>query len=262
MMRKLFLSLLGAMFFLPLFAQNEAEENSRKIYVKPDYDRIALEIADPTSPYYYPVLYDRYRKGDTTLTVNDFRYLYYGYPEQDNYRPLLYNTYADSLDRVFRRRIEPTPEDYRRVVYYAEKILQEQPFSMRDLNALAFAYQKLDEPELAARQFFKLRGVYDAIRTTGDGLSEKNPMFIVYLKDWEDVLNLMNARFTRSVVVSSTVLYVAVSNMPVKRNKGYYFDYGEVYKRKPDYLEDIKKQRKLEINPLYNPNSRLNTLPK
>lgn len=232
----------------------------------PDYQQIATETADAASPYYYPELMRRYERGDTTLTLEDFRHLYYGYPAQPGYKPLLASPYADSLEQAFGKRSRLEAGDYRRVVQFAREILREEPFSMRDLNVLAFACQMLDEPEKAAVQMAKIRGILEAIRSTGTGLREESPWYVIYLRDAEDVLNLLGARFTKFIVVSRSVEYAPVYNMPEgmgKRFKGYYFDYSEVYRRRPDYLDNLPKpKRRLEVNPLYNPHSKQSVLPK
>ena len=44
-----------------------------------DNDAILRETIDTGSPYYYPAIYMRYMSGDTTLTLEDHRHLYYGY---------------------------------------------------------------------------------------------------------------------------------------------------------------------------------------
>lgn len=229
----------------------------------PDYIKIAAEVSDMASPYYYPKLMTRYEKGDTTLTLDDFRHLYYGYSEQPGYKPLLNSPYADSLEMTFGKKTRPEAKDYRRIAGFAREIMKGEPFSMRDMNALAFAYQMLDEPEKAAVQMFKIKGVLEAIRSTGTGLAEESPWYVIYMRDAEDVLNLIGAKFTKFIILTRTVEYAPVYNMPNKRNKGYYFDYSEVYKRRPDYLDVLPKQkRKFEVNPLYNPRSKQSILPK
>lgn len=230
-------------------------------WLAPDYDSIAASVSDPTSTYYYPMLFNRYERGDTTLTVEDFRHLYYGYPTQSTYRPLLANPLSDSLLYTFGRKTNPTPEEFRRMERYARGVLADEPFSLRDLNVLAFIYQKLDEPELAARQMFKIKMIMEAIKSTGTGLSEKSPWYIIYMKDAEDVLSLLRASFTRLIIITRQVEFAPVSNMPTKGLKGFYFNFSEVYKRRPDYLDEVKVKRKFEINPRYNPKSKLNILP-
>ncbi len=242
-----------------LRAQEAVEVNGGSA---PDYEGIAGLVTDPTSEYYYPDLLRRYQLGDTTLTLRDFRLLYYGYPTQAGYRPLMESPYVDSLQRVFGRRTSPTAEHYRQVVRYAGYILRDEPFSLRDLNALAFAYQMLGESELAERQLVKMSGVLEAIRSTGDGLREQSPWYIVYMRDAQDVLSLMGLSSSRMVIVSRTVGYAALSNAQGRRQKGYYFDYSEAYRRKPDYLDELKQERRLEFNSRYNPRSKQYTLPR
>lgn len=257
-MRKLLLLILAASFGVA-----RAQTADSMAVTAPDYKQIAAEVADIASPYYYPKLMARYEKGDTTLTLDDFRHLYYGYPDQPDYKPLLTSPYADSLERAFGKKTRLEAQDFRRAVGFAREILKEEPFSMRDMNALAFAYQMLDEPEKAAAQMFKIKGVLEAIRSTGTGLKEESPWYVIYMRDAEDVLNLIGAKFTKFIILTRSVEYAPVYNMENKRDKGYYFDYSEVYKRRPDYLDELPKQkRKFEVNPLYNPRSKQNILPR
>ena len=51
--------------------------------VTPDFVKIEAEIKNENSNFYYPKLFERYLKGDTTLTVEDYHYLYFGYSFQD-----------------------------------------------------------------------------------------------------------------------------------------------------------------------------------
>ncbi|MBQ2395013.1 MAG: DUF4919 domain-containing protein, partial [Alistipes sp.] len=54
----------------------------------PDNDRIKAEIENPQSQYFYPNLMARYELGDTTLTLDEFHYLYYGFAYSPKYNPL------------------------------------------------------------------------------------------------------------------------------------------------------------------------------
>ncbi|MDE7125005.1 MAG: DUF4919 domain-containing protein, partial [Muribaculaceae bacterium] len=55
--------------------------------VRPDLETIKSETTDPTSSRYYPKLMQSYLSNDTTLTAEDFRFLYYGYLFQEDYEP-------------------------------------------------------------------------------------------------------------------------------------------------------------------------------
>ncbi len=52
-----------------------------------DFDAIKQESLNPTSEWYYPKLKERLLKGDSTLTKEDYRHLYYGSVFQPSYAP-------------------------------------------------------------------------------------------------------------------------------------------------------------------------------
>lgn len=235
---------------------------------KPNYDKIEMDISDPFSALFYPTLMERYAQGDTTLTARDYHYLYYGFPFQKGYKPLMDSPYTDSLNFEFGRRTSPNPATYLKIVTYARGAVGDRPFSLRDLNALAFGLKMLGEDSLAVAITHKVKMIESAIKSTGTGLGTSSPWYIIYMNDAEDVLNLMSANYTRSMMVNSKVMFIPVSNLPEigytdKKLRGFYFDYSQIYLRKPDYLEGPDKpKRKMEFNPRYNPRSKLNTLPK
>ncbi len=225
-----------------------AAQNPSKGFEPVDYSAIERVVGDPSSPYYYPDLMRRYEKGDTTLTAADYRMLYYGFPSRPNYRPLLPDRYADSIATVFSGRESIEAEGYQKIIHWARLALQDNPFGMRNLNLLAFVHQTLGEEDLAVRQMRKLKGVLGAIQSSGDGLSEQTPWYVTHMDDAEDVLNLLVLKFGRMIVLSREVVYVPVTGELAA--KGYYFNYAEIYKRRPDYLDATKQPRKLEISPV------------
>ena len=69
--------------------------SAAKVPVESD---IKARIEDPASEQYYPNLRLRYEQADSTLTADDYHYLYYGYAYQPQYRPLETNP---ALDRFY-----------------------------------------------------------------------------------------------------------------------------------------------------------------
>lgn len=229
----------------------------------PDLDQIESTITNPGSKFYYPQLMHRYMASDSTLTSEDYYFLYYGYPFQSEYRPLMDSPYTDSLKSSFGRHTNPTPEEFERMARYCTKILEVEPFNLRDINALAFSYSMTGRESEAALEMRKVNMIAQTIKSTGSGLTDKSPWWVIYQSHIEDLLNLMNCNYTRAILISSTVEFIPVSNMEDKKQKGYYFNYSEIYRQKPDYLnKDNRPRRKLELNPWYNPKSKLNRLPK
>lgn len=216
----------------------------------PDWDIIEGKVKDPASQYYYPTLMARYKNSDTTLTQSDYYYLYYGYSLEKEYKPLLKTNYSDSLSMIFASRLTPQGDEMQRIVRYCNAILSVEPFNLRDLNVLAFAYQNLGQKELAAQQMHKVAMLVEAIKSTGDGLTEDKPWWIIYKESAEDILNIMEAEPGRRIIINNQVEFIACRKTPSKQTKGYYFNYSEIYKRKPDYLEEAgRPKRKLEVNP-------------
>lgn len=219
----------------------------------PDMDRVVSEITNTGSQYYYPRLMARYQKNDTTLTLTDYHYLYYGYPEQPDYRPLLSTNYVDSLSMVFSSRKIATGDEFSKIERYCKAILSVEPFNLRDINVLAYAYQHIGYKDKAAEQMYKLKKIAQTIRATGTGLTQESPWWIIYQDHAPDLLNLMDAEPSRCLIVNSTIEFYSCAKTPEKKIKGYYFNYSEIYKRKPTYLEGIDKpKRKLNIKPKTN----------
>lgn len=233
---------------LLLILSVNAQEN--KQYKIPNFELIEQDIANPSSPYYYPALMDRYARNDTTMTFDDFYHLYYGYPTQENYKPLVETNYVDSINMIFSARTLPRGDEFTRIIKYCKAILSVEPFNLRDLNVLAYAYQSAGLKKEAAVEMFKLRMIEQVIKSTGEGLTEQSPWWIIYKNHAEDLMNLMSMEPGRVIIMSSSVEFIASKKSNDKKIKGYYFNYSEIYKRKPDYIKDADKtKRRLDINP-------------
>lgn len=220
---------------------------------KLDREIIEESISDIVSEFYYPRLMARYEKSDTTLTQQDYFYLYYGYVFQPDYKPLLKTNYLDSLNSVFGNRRVTMGDEFSKIERYSKAILSVEPFNPRDINVLAYAYQQIGYKDKAAQQRYKLDMIIKTIKSTGTGLSPNHPWHVIYPDHEIDLLNMMDAEPGRSIVISSSVVFVSCKTPPDRQAKGYYFDYSEIYKRDPEYLKDVKKpKRKLEINPIPN----------
>lgn len=228
-----------------------------------NWDHIDFEVNSPTSKYYYAPLFDRYSKNDTTLTADDYFYLYYGYTTRDNYMPLLDDPNSDSLQMVFGNKKNII--DYNKIIYFAEKITSITPFSLRDLNVLAFAFDQVGRKEEAKVTIGKVNMLAQTIESTGNGLTAKTPWYVIYNNNCEDLLGYLGYNVSRKMIVSTEVVFLQVTNLPekLKPYRGFYFNYAQIYKRKPTYLDQFAKpKRTMEFNPKYNPKSKLNTLPK
>lgn len=76
-------TLIPALFCLLMASTGLAQHDK----TPPDFKKMEQVIADQQSPYYYPVLLKRYKDNDTSLTDNEYYYLYYGFSFQNSYSP-------------------------------------------------------------------------------------------------------------------------------------------------------------------------------
>lgn len=219
----------------------------------PDDQLIGAAILDSDSPMYYPELFERYVKGDTTLNLEEFRCLYYGYTFQNSYTPLESNNYSDSLLMVLQQ-VQGTvipAELFDDILLYASKVLETRPFDLNFINLMTYCYQKQGNMEEADLYSFKLQMIIETIFSSGKGNEKDSPWHILYREDASDILGLIGATFYKRMYISTTVEYYYLTKK-VDGKKGYYFDISRLYLKKP---EPTTTKRKMEFNPKTNPKS-------
>jgi len=216
----------------------------------PDEDDILEKTMDASSEFYYPNLMMRYRSGDTTLSDEEYHYLYYGFAYRENYRPLDPNR---ALDRFFME-VElldverPDPDLLHRIIAAGEEVMERDPFSPKVLNIMAYAYGALADTVKEKIYYNHLNNIIAAIEDSGDGLTEKTPRHILMFSHANDVLASHGLEFGKSKIMSRSVEYIPLAEKQGK-TKGYYFDYGRIYRNKPENTE-YHRERTWQFNNL------------
>jgi len=224
------------LLFVPLCAMAQA----------PDDEKIDLAINNASSPFYYPTLMERYRQGDDKLTTEDYRHLYYGYLHQSTYDPFTSVPQMDSIIVLLMHDPDLVPDDYERLIYFGSKVMESDPFNPRVLNVMTYAYSVIGDEENAAKSARRFNGVMDAILSSGEGNKENSPWHILYFNHAEDVMDQFNIQYHKPVIVSRTTEFFRL----IKRagnTRGYYFDYGRIYTRRPDAVPQ-QQERRWQIN--------------
>ncbi|MDR2936920.1 MAG: DUF4919 domain-containing protein [Rikenellaceae bacterium] len=206
----------------------------------PDDDAIERLTGDTASRFFYPRMMSRYLHCDSTLTLEDYHYLYYGYIFQPDYDPWTSPAEADSVLSVFWRNENPTPLECRQLVEYVHRIMLREPFSPRHINLLIYAYGIMGDHEMEIKNFRRLEYLMETIMTSGTGLKEDSPWQVLYFNHIEDLILYLDLKQGKHVLVSRSVEYVPLLE---RRNgiKGYYFDFGRLYTRLPDRPEKQKR---------------------
>ncbi|MFI3282863.1 MAG: DUF4919 domain-containing protein [Rikenellaceae bacterium] len=205
----------------------------------PVEDDILEVITDPSGESYYPNLMLRFEMGDTTLTAEQYHYLYYGYIYREEYKPLLPNTELDELIALAAELNPDAPsvETLDKIVGVADKILRRDPFNPKVWNILSYAYGALGDSDKERAAYDRVNKILQTIDASGDGLKEKSPKHILMFDHAVDFMASQNLRTARAMVISRNVEFLPLTipqKVDGKKFKGYYFDFSRVYLNKPD----------------------------
>lgn len=244
------------LLFIPatLCAQNRfLEEALATPYLPVDMEAIAAEVGDPASPFFYPALFARYEEGDTTLTLNDFRHLYYGFVSQPGYAPGKQSVYADSVAKVISRDGDLIrSESAAQLKRYISNILKVEPFNLQFNNLMAYIYEKNGEPEEAAKYAFRFNSLLQAVFSSGTGISKNAPWHVIYRADAQSIITILDGKIAQRMYVTATCEFFDLREN-LGKVKGFYFDFASIYTRPGE--PQPKPKRKFEFNPYQNPRS-------
>lgn len=221
----------------------------------PDEEDIINNILNAESPYYYTSLMMRYNNAaDSTLTDNDYHYLYYGYAYDENYKPLETNPDLDKL-LMLAARLDidnPSVETLEAMIGFGNDALKRDPFSPKVLNLMAYAYGALENEAMEKMYYAHMNGVIRTIQQSGDALTQNTPRHIIMFDHALDVLSFEGLPYGKSRVVSRTVEFVELAADYVvdgKKRKGMYFNYERIYRNKPEGYT-FKRDRTWQFNNL------------
>lgn len=234
-MKKLFLTLL---LFLPIVC-------SAQLRV-PDEEDITAKVFDKNSPYHLPDLLQRYYRNDTTLTADDYFYLYYGYAYAPTYKPMKAIDANDKILAVFSGGQEPDAEGMERLIDYAMEALDDDPFSPQNLNYLVYAYGALGDTINERIYYDKMQAILSVIDNSGTGKNVNSPKHILWFSHATDLLTSKGAEITDRQVVRRDVEYVYLKERDEDKQRGYYFNFGRIYRDAPE--QSPERKRNWEFN--------------
>jgi hypothetical protein len=165
---------------------------------RPDYKNIERITKDKSSPSYYPKLFKRYEANDATLTMDDYRMLYYGFFFQEGYRPSGSSSkYSDSLKAIFKKQ-DITDADRKNAIRYTLDDLKTSPFSLKDIYRLYNLYEMFKDEKNTAIYLRKLEMLAGAISSTGDAKTDTTALHILSIEDEYTVISLLGYEFSGS----------------------------------------------------------------
>lgn len=160
----------------------------------PDYKAIERNIKNGSSNFNYPDLMKRYELGDSTMTIEEQRHLYFGYIFQPSYNPVDTSQYNAKMATVLNKQ-HFSDNDYNTILEYADALLTEDPFNMRALNAKLLVYAQKNNVDAYKRTALKRNVVQRAIASSGDGMSKTTPYYVIKVAHEYDILGFLGFKF-------------------------------------------------------------------
>ena len=164
------------------------EETSWKSnFISPDYKLIKKNIENKKSNFYYPILWDRFQQGDTTLTLEEKRHLYYGYLFHKNYASHASSHDAKQVNEILNKE-NPTKKEWEKLVSLLNTSLTTEPFCGKYIFFQGIAYDALNKKVEAKIQFQKVQIIIDALLSTGNGLTKETAIHVISISNEYDHL--------------------------------------------------------------------------
>jgi len=157
------------------------------VYSQNKIDKIELknvekEITNSHSDFFYPKLLKRLQAFDSTLTIEDYRMLYYGFAFNKNY-----TAFEDDKSKEIQDLIKS--EDYPAAIKTCDLVLEKIPICIK-ANYLKgyclFCRNKNDSLSFSYRSIY--HNLMKAIISSGDGLTCKTGFKVLFIGDEYEIM--------------------------------------------------------------------------
>lgn len=149
---------------------------SQPVFMPVNYDSVQAAVTNANSATHYPKLLQRFNQFDTSLTVNDYRLLYYGFVFEPGYEPYRDNGTSEIMPLVKERK-------YDKALDVCDKILSINPVSITTNSYKSFVLMNMAENDSSRRYAIRVRKLLNAILSSGDGLTCETAFKVIYVSD-------------------------------------------------------------------------------
>lgn len=166
-----------------------------------DFDDIKLRTRDSLSEYYYPLLLHRFLQGDSTLTPQEYRYIYYGNVYYDKYNPYGTSENEKKFLELY------TQKEYREALKPGLEELNENPVNMTLLYRVMVCYYRLGEKETMNQYVDMYFSLLNTIYYSGDGKSIQTAYVVIKVQDEYEILSDLELERTKQALVGKTDVF-------------------------------------------------------
>ena len=211
------------LFFILFFLLVYPIHSQNSTFKEPNYKRIKRNIKKKNSELNYTVLYKKFTSLQSKMTLEEKRHLYYGFIFQKKYNPFGFSKYHDSL-RLYTHK-KHSKKSISKMLAFSDRILSENPFNIEVLTYKVYLLRKNNDIEASKIAKKQIRIIYDAIKSSGDGLSKKSAFHVIFGNHKSDLLKHKKLKFNG---IRKTIDKYRVEYLNVEQNKnkirGLYFN--------------------------------------
>lgn len=220
-MKRLFISLIMIVATLAASVTINAQTTT-SVGKSPDMEKIRDFAKDSRK---YKKLMDRYENNDKSLTVDDYRQLYFGYIFQPEYSPYDKTDYSKSISTLYYKE-HLNRLDCDSIIKYAELSLEEDPFDLQQMNYLIYAYQTKKKHNLAKHWQTRLNNIVNAILSTGTGDKAESAWHVISIPHEYALINFINPNYIvdHQEFVEPYYDYIILKKLTENSPTGFYFN--------------------------------------
>lgn len=187
-MKKLLIVLFVTLISLMSYSQTPETNNN---YSSPDFELIQKEVNNYRSDLYYPKLLKRFETADTTLTIDQMRYFYYGTATRTYYDPYKRNDYSEIIKTI--KKDSVSIKEWKRAARNVDNQLKEDPTDIKLHIYKHIVYENLygKDSKKAKEAHFQLMMLLSAVKSTGDGLSVETAYYVICPIDEYGIMELL-----------------------------------------------------------------------
>ncbi len=200
---------------------------AQKFVVKPvDFNEIKTVTLDPNSKYYFPKLEREFERNETIMTLDDYRYLYYGYVFQEDYNPFRESPYSEMIDSIYFKK-EFTRAECDTIEKYAELSLEDNIFDLQQMEFYIYTLKEKKKFARAAIRQYRLNNIIAAILSSGNGTAE-SPWVVTSPAHEYYILNKLGYVATGHKPLENNIDFISVKKKNDKSPEGFYFDASKI----------------------------------
>ena len=189
---------------------------------KVDFNHVKEVIENPNSVYFYPKLMQSFLSNDTTMSIEAYRNLYYGYTFQEDYNPFRMSVYSNVVEQLYYKQPH-SREECDSIMKYAGLSLDDNIFDLDQMQYFIFALKEKKRHARAAVRQFRHDRIVAAIMSSGKGTKEE-PWVVIMPSHEYNIVNMLGYVATEHRDEGDGLEYIAVQPKEGKTTQGFYFD--------------------------------------